>query len=160
MAIIKADKTKLKDGILKTIGRLSVAEYKKYGKYHGAQLHIATALCICCFIDAMGKYIYGGQADECKFRRFIEKYMPNLYKNLMDKAIREKQKDREKYLSQFYKDVRCGLVHEYFPKSKAEIISSKNCPGIIFGNREELKVCLPKLKEEWETGFKKSLNDV
>lgn len=154
-----SDKKKLKEGMLKTIGRLPIAEFKKSGKYHGANLHIATALCICCFIDAMGKYIYGGQADECKFKRFIEKYMPDFYKALTDKARGEKITEQEKYLTQFYRDARCGLVHEYFPKSKT-IIVSKNCRKIVFGNKGELKICLPKLIEGWKNGFAKAIVDI
>ena len=154
-----SEKKKLREGILKTIGRLSIAEFKKSGKYYRANLHIATALCVCCFIDAMGKYIYGGQADECKFKRFIEAYMPDFYKALMDKAHREKAPEKEKYLTQFYGDVRCGLVHEYFPKSKT-MIMSKKCKEVVFGNKQELKICLPELIKQWQKGFGKAINDV
>ena len=150
----KKEKKKLKEGMQKTIKRLSMAQIKKNGKFHGANLHSVTALCICCFIDALGKYVYGGQADECKFKRFIEKYMPNFYKALLDKAVKEGAREREKYLSKFYRDFRCGLVHEYF--SKTEVIS-RNCNKIVFGSKNELKICLPRLKEEWEKAFAKAI---
>lgn len=158
----KSEKKKMKEGMKKTIGRLAVAHVKKGVKWHGANLHAVSALCICCFIDALGKYIYGGDADKCKFKRFIENYMPSFYKTLIDKAMSEKQKEREFYLELFYSHVRSGLVHEYFPKQKnaGVEIKPRNCNKIVSGAKNKLIICLPELKKEFENVLDRALGDV
>jgi hypothetical protein len=158
----KSGKKRMREGMKKTIGRLAVAHVKKGVKWHGANLHAVSALCICCFIDVLGKYIYGGDADKCKFKRFIENYMPSLYKTLIDKAINEKQKEREFYLELFYSHIRSGLVHEYFPKQKnAEVeIKPRNCNNIVSGVKNKLIICLPELKKGFENALDRALDDI
>lgn len=158
------EKRKMREGMEDTIGRLAVAHIykKKEDRWKGANLHAVSALCICCFIDALGKYIYGGDADKCKFKRFIENYMPSFYKTLIDKAINEGQKEREFYLELFYSHVRSGLVHEYFPKQKnVEVkIKPRNCNKIVFGEKNKLTICLPELKKEFEGIMNKAIGDI
>lgn len=158
----KNEKKKMREGMKKTIGRLAVAHIKKGNKWRGANLHAVSALCICCFIDTLGKYIYGGDADKCKFKRFIENYMQNFYKSLIDKALNEKQKEREFYLELFYSHVRSGLVHEYFPKQeKGRVeIKSRNCNKPASGAKGELIICLPELRKEFENVLDRALGDV
>jgi len=155
------EKKALRDGVSKTILRLERARFgrPRSSKDNAANLHMATALCICCFIDAMGKYIYGGQADECKFKRFIERYTPLFYKELIDKARRDNVAEKEKYLTQFYREVRCGLVHGYFPKSNSEIVS-RSGSAIVSSNVGKLRICVPRLRENFLQGFEKAIRDI
>lgn len=156
-------KREMREGMKKTIERLAVAHFKRGSEWHGANLHAVSALCICCFIDALGKYIYGGDADKCKFKRFVENYMPNFYKTLIKKAVNEKQKEKEFYLELFYSFVRCGLAHEYFPKQKKDArveIKPRNCNKIVSGAKNELIICLPELRKEFENILDKALGDI
>jgi hypothetical protein len=158
----KNEKKKMREGMKKTIGRLDDAHFRKGDKWHKANLHTVSVLCICCFIDALGKYIYGGNADKCKFMRFVENYMPDFYKALVNKAVKERKKYREFYLELFYSQVRSGLVHEYFPKQKNSgiEIKSRGCNQIVSGTKNKLIICLPELKREFENIVDNALNDV
>jgi len=102
------------------------------------------------------------QADKCKFKRFIENYMPSFYKTLIDKAINEKQKEREFYLELFYSHIRSGLVHEYFPKQKKAGVEIKprNCNNIVSSAKNKLIICLPELKKEFENALDRALDDI
>lgn len=157
----KNEKKKMREGMKKTIRRLAVAHVKKRDKWYSANLHAVSVLCICCFIDAFGKYIYGGDAHKCKFMRFVENYMPDFYLALVDKAVKER-KTRDFYLELFYSHVRCGLVHEYFPKRKKSgvRIEPKTDARMVSGTRNQLIISLPKLRQEFEKILDRALNDV
>lgn len=158
----KNEKKKMREGMKKTIKRLANARVEKGNKLYPANLHAVLALCICCFIDALGKYIYGGDADKCKFKRFIENYMPIFYNALVQKAKNEGKKEREIYLELFYSHIRSGMVHEYFPKQKTSSvgIKSRDCNQIVSGARNKLIICLPELKKEFENILDRALIDV
>lgn len=158
----KNEKKEMSEGMRKTILRLRKTKVWKEGKWQPANLHAISVLCICCFIDALGKYIYGGKADPCKFKRFIENYMPNFYRALVNKAMGEGEQ-REFYLEWFYSDVRCGLVHEYFTKRKRTsgvLIQTKSFKNIVSGTRKQLIICLPKLQKEFLSILDKALQDI
>ena len=52
-----------------------------------------------CYIDYLGKLIRGRRGSEKNFKRFVIDYMPNYVP----------------FLDGLYGEVRCGLVHSYFP---------------------------------------------
>jgi len=168
----KFDKRKkLIEWISKTVERLPIALYRKGNRKESplkrAQLNMAEALCICCFIDALGGYIYGGgvsnSANKCNFKRFVERYMSDFYRELTNKATKEKA-GKEKYLDQFYEEVRCGLVHKYFPeqrkRSKGSYIQSKEGKTIVSGRPSELIIRLPNLRESFKRAFMIAKQDI
>lgn len=157
------ERKKMRNGMQKTIKRLREAHFQKKNKVKPIKLHAVSFLCICCFIDALGKYIYGGEADRCTFKRFIEKYMPQFYGALVHKAVRERKAQREFYLDLLYTHGRCGLVHEYFPKrtkKNSVQIESKSCSQVVSGTSGNLIVYLPQLEMEFENILDKALRDV
>ena len=159
----KDERKNMRDGMQKTIKRLREAHVRRKNRWEPIRLHAVSFLCICCFIDALGKYIYGGEADRCTFKRFIEKYMPQFYEALVDKAVRERKAQREFYLDLFYTHGRCGLVHEYSPKrtTKGSLqIKSRGCNQVVSGTSGNLTVSLPELEKEFENILDKALRDV
>ena len=71
----------------------------------------AATILICCAIDTLSSYATSNptkQGNKKKFMNFIKKYFPSIY-------------DSE----QFYKIVRCGLVHSFNMESTYTILCSK-----------------------------------
>lgn len=87
-------------------------------------LHSVWVLLVCCYIDALGRELYKSGNSSCRFKRFISDYMRNTYQELENKSSSD-GKHKEYYLDLLYSNIRCGLVHEYFPKSKTKIIYSR-----------------------------------
>lgn len=87
-------------------------------------LYSVWVLLICCYIDALGKEIYKNNDSKCRFKQFIFDYMTVTYKELEEKS-KKCGKHKEHHLDLLYSDIRCGLVHEYFPKSKTKVRYSK-----------------------------------
>lgn len=88
-------------------------------------LHSVWVLLICCYIDALGKELYKNCNSACRFKQFISDYMNDTYQELENKSLSDRKKHKEHYLDLLYSDIRCGLVHEYFPKAQIKIIYSR-----------------------------------
>src|SRR4051812_46931627 len=73
---------------------------------------ISSTILICCAIDYLSKYYAGsqdGKLNKAKYIDFLTRYFPNYQPH-----------------DQFYKFVRCGLVHGYDMEGKYILINSKS----------------------------------
>lgn len=84
------------------------------------KLYTSSVLLACCYIDGLGKKIYTG-GPEYRFKKYIRLNMPKTHESLEKGSVKLGQK-KDFCLDSLWQDVRCGLVHEIDPKSKAVIL--------------------------------------
>ncbi len=76
-----------------------------------AEANFLVALGEMCYVDYFGKLMRGTQGSEKNFKAFIRNYMPQ-YVGVLD---------------ELYSEVRCGLVHSYFPE-KVDVVGRVRDP--------------------------------
>jgi hypothetical protein len=85
-----------------------------------ARLNTTVVLEACCYIDGLGKRLFGGHPGP-RFKKYVEMYMPETSDLLRKRSRLLGQRDSF-CLDALWREVRCGLVHEIHPESKSVII--------------------------------------
>lgn len=153
---------------------------------HASHANLACVALICCGIDALSGYYYGVDIEKIgdfqyrgkeygplkRFAGFVEKYLHDFVANAKYKNGRYKKKrvcvDREKlkecelkYSEVFYKQFRCGLVHEGFMKQRA-VIDKWGKIGDYFSEikRDHLVLNIDRLWPDFEKAVDEFKQDV
>jgi hypothetical protein len=117
-----------------------------------AHLNTTVVLEACCYIDALGKQLFGGDSGP-RFKKYIEQHMPDTFAGLKKRSNLLGQRDHF-CLDALYGDIRCGVVHEIDPKFPSAIaprgrmpvhlnINDKRWPG------KKLVLCSPGFVDDF-----------
>src|SRR3989338_7955618 len=93
---------------------------KSIGRTRAANLNTTVVLEACCFIDGLGKKVFSG-GSEYRFKKYIEVFMPDTFLSLKKRSNSLGER-KDFCLDVLWRDIRCGLVHEIYPKSKSVIL--------------------------------------
>ncbi|MBI2125899.1 MAG: hypothetical protein HYU02_01075 [Thaumarchaeota archaeon] len=103
-----------------------------------AEANFLVALGEMCYVDYFGKLMRGKQGSEINFKMFLRSYMPQ-YTGV---------------LNELYAEVRCGLVHSYFPENVDVIgrVRDPKTPGpAIWREGGRWKIAVVTFAEELKT---------
>lgn len=105
---------------MKLSKEIKVNIIKSTKRTRAANLNTAVVLQVCCYIDGLGKLLFGGKS-ESRFKQFIKCYMPNSFSQLKKRSV-NLRKGENYCLDILWREVRCGLVHEINPKFNSVIL--------------------------------------
>lgn len=94
-----------------------------------------VALGAMCYVDYFGKLMRGKRGSERNFKKFVQTYLPQ-YVSVLDAL---------------YREVRCGLVHSYFPEN-VEVVGvfrDQRTPGpAIWKEKGRWKIAVDDFTQE------------
>jgi hypothetical protein len=123
-----------------------------------AKLRTTVVLEACCYIDGLGKRLFGG-GSRGRFGKYIEHYMPRTFALLKTRSNLLGQKD-DFCLNALWRDIRCGLVHEIDPKSRSAIAPRGKMPvHLTINDRrwpgKKLVLCSPRFVDDFLNSLQK-----